>query len=127
MQLRTPSIGEVEEVGNRAVKAGETLLATGTLEDLDASIAASRQFTAAVGARFSPTPSEREDAAIAFQALLQDALERGEREAFDEHYDSQVPPCEVDVVEPDPWVEEREAVAADLQADAIAFESEARS
>lgn len=59
--------------------------------------------------------------------LLADAMDRGEREAFDEHYNPQIPPCEIDVVEPDPWVEEREAAAADLQADARAREIESQS
>ena len=60
-------------------------------------------------------------------ALLADAMERGEREAFDAYYDSQTLPCELDVVESDPWVEDKEAAIADEHADAIAFEGEARS
>jgi hypothetical protein len=54
------------------------------------------------------------------QALIQDAMDREDREAFDEHYDRQLLPCEVDTVDPDPWVEDTQAVAADLQADARA-------
>jgi hypothetical protein len=109
MQLRTPSIGEVEEVGKRAVEAGEAFLATGTLEDLDASIAASKEFSTALAERFGPVFNDLE-----------------EKEAFDEHYDFK-PVDEWEDAEADPWVEEREAAAADLQADAAAREIEAQS
>src|SRR4051812_23618843 len=108
MQVRTPSIGEVEEVGQRAVEAGQTIIATGNLEALDKSIAESKEMIQAVDAHLSGERAWQQ-----LQALLADAMERGEREAFDAHYDSQTLPGELDVVEPDPWVEDKEAAIAD--------------
>jgi hypothetical protein len=73
------SSGQIEELGQRAIDAGHKAIASRTPEDFDAHIAASKAFNAAVAARLAPNPSEREELSTALQALLADAMERGER------------------------------------------------
>lgn len=122
MQVRTPSIGEIEEVGKQAIEAGNTFLATQTLEDLDKLIALSKTFQSAIDAHLSAEQAWQD-----LENLIASCMDVEEKEAFDEHYDSQVPPCEVDEVESDPWEDDREAAATDLQADARAREIETQS
>lgn len=69
---------------------------------------------------------EKAKARQGFEALLADAMERGEREAFDAHYANEPLPCEVDEVEPDPLVEDAAVTRQAEQADASAFEQESR-
>ena len=143
MQVRTPSIGEVEEV--RSVEDLEARWAKTSnqqwalFELMNESQVGSEEWLAyskafefvvkrndaAVKAYREAT--DREQAKQDLQALLQDAMDRGEHEAFDEHYDCKpvLEACEVD--EADPWVEEAAAVAADAQADAAAREIEAQA
>jgi hypothetical protein len=70
---------------------------------------------------------ERAAAHQQFADLLADSLERGEWESKVEHYDSQLPPCGIDTVDPDPRFEDQAAAIADDQADALAFEQESQS
>lgn len=101
----------------------------GSREHADAFYASARAMSVAAYQLDPIGPEPSEQAWRDFQALLADAMDRGEHEASDDHYDSKpvLEACEVDEVDSDPWVEDGEAVAADLQADAQAREIEGQA